>query len=368
MRVFEKLKRESKESNLNNFVNEFKSKSFYDTYESLYNTSNIVKYINNGISIVFCFCFFSLAFKELNVYISLLLSFACTGMIEVIKTKVINVSALSYFKRGYTSFTVTAIVSVGFLALSVYTSLIGSKRFNNLTNESVNIIQQDNDNKRAELIKDYTDRILKAKDESKQFYEANKVFHQGGFRVDYRSKKQYNKMKDEVLRLEQLKDETLINFDTQANESVIDAESEKTNVSMYFMCISIINEMLLLSCIWFSKYFSFVAYKESKNIPEEHVNTNDLRLEELDQIEQIKGEQKSDIYEQISNKIGFDISDRIDTKDLNYLSKYPYIVNALLDGHTPYRVVKDKIGKQTTVYKCRDILTAIQQQKEHDKY
>ena len=185
MKVFEILKTESKADNLCRFSNEYKEKSFYDTYVSLFNTANVVKYLNNLVSITFCYCFFSLAFQELNPYLSIILSILCTGVIEVIKTKVINVSSVSYFKRGYTAFTVTAIVSVGFLALSVYTSLIGSKRFNNLTNKTVSNVEQNNANKRAELLKNYTDRIEKANQEKRSFFTANSVKYQGKIPVSY---------------------------------------------------------------------------------------------------------------------------------------------------------------------------------------
>ena len=359
MKVFEILKTESKADNLCRFSNEYKEKSFYDTYVSLFNTANIVKYLNNLVSITFCYCFFSLAFQELNPYLSIILSILCTGVIEVIKTKVINVSSVSYFKRGYTAFTVTAVVSVGFLALSVYTSLIGSERFNNLTNKTVSNVEQSNTNKRAELLKNYTDRIEKANQEKRSFFTANSVKYQGKIQVDYRAKKTYNKLQNEVLRLEKLKDEALNNFDNTATTKIHEAEQGKTNVSMYFMCISIINELLLLACIWFSKYFSFVAYKENENISTaENKPVQDHEEKEVYSMPK-KGEQVSDLYQSISKKIGFDISEKIDIKSLNYLSRYPSIVNALLDGKTPYRVYKDKIGKQTTVYKVHDILKAI---------
>lgn len=363
MKILEALKIESKENTLKSFDDKYDTKSFYDTYSSLNSTSKYIKIANNLVSLFFCFCFFSFVFKELNQYVCYGLSTLLTVGIEALKTLCIDSASDSYFKKSTKIFNILCIAVVGFLALSFATSWEGSKQFNESTSELVSNAELTASNEMDTKMNEINTRIADAESKAKNFFETNLVMVRGKqvLSANRKTKNTYSELTNEALRLQKVKDDISTTLGAKHSLEVTTATDKTHNISFYFICISVVNEFILIAVIVFMNWFSFTSYKEKKMMKKESTAVDNETNETYEPLtiptEQIEGHQVSDI---LSNKIGFDISEKLDINDLNYLNKYPKIVTALMGGNSPYSVIKNKVGKQTTVYKVKDILKAIE--------
>lgn len=257
-------------------------KTFYQKHKRLV---KVLPFIHYGLFSVFSIgtAIFYLSDKVFSMLpimeLALILSFALLAIYEFLKSYLFSNLFQSWFYSVIHHGKGTANLFLGFACLlmlsgSVFLSVSGAKVAALKLADKSTLIQKQGNASLDSLNAVYASKISKY-EQSIQKIEANKPKRWAGLLSNSENKQILNIQK----RIDQTEDErkaaiknASISITINANKSLSKAE----NTAIVIMCISLINESLIVVCVWFGWFYSYKVRKEKETLASnsQSVDTN----------------------------------------------------------------------------------------------
>tara|TARA_Y100001956_G_C4127948_1_gene191409 strand:+ start:3508 stop:4656 length:1149 start_codon:yes stop_codon:yes gene_type:complete len=260
-KVFERNKYSEK---LKKAESNFAFKTFTEQFSKLEQALKYGRTIFHLFSILTAFTFLFLLFE------SFLNSFVISGMLagsilifwEYSKSNILQNTFYSYYRNSKIPFALS-IVSLVMLSGSVFTSLQGAKEYFQKNHNKTEDFQEHITIKVDSLNNLYAIKIENTESDLNKFKD--QVTYLGKIDISNKSvAKTIDRYNQEILLLKKEREISLKQLSESLNNDLKKVSSQSEFNLIAFICLSGINELLIVICSWFLVYFEFRLFKESE--------------------------------------------------------------------------------------------------------
>ena len=255
----------------------FKPKSFIDTYGKYYKTAKIVGVVGGIVSALLAFYFFVVLFKNsVPAPVAVALSIVCIGGIELIKNAALSETFKSLVIGRFAL--AAALLSGGVLAASIYTSVEGANSYVNDTGTAlISTIEKNYNDSIASVQNAENIAILDAKKEMKEYKQS--VSYKGKINTSDKVVMSILASKQKKIDdLQQKYNNSLSGIEGKKGSDVAKTAENTDKTAFKMVAVALFNELVIICSLWFTFWFLAGVYKE-QNAPNDNT-PNDNRLNE----------------------------------------------------------------------------------------
>ncbi|UZS00237.1 hypothetical protein [Chondrinema litorale] len=369
------FKQQNKESHLKRAKEKFTAKTFYQKYISLFNILFVFRYLLAAFSVTTGVYFLSYVLDFVPFAVAVAISIALYGGLELIKNNLTNNTFEEYYTKGFDWVLIPTLIIFVF---SVYSSLSGVKEIHSSFDKRVSFLEDEYKITLDSINAKYDTLIAAKKEETEKFVWKGRInmYEEG-------TSQSVQRINTELSNLSLEKNNSLGEAKVKFEEIIFIAKQNHRFKSDFWIFVSIVVELGILSCLWFLNHFDYKVSEEAEKASKAgEVETYEIDNSTFNKLFQLARfydgktqtfmlpsnqvqtvQQPVQTNKQSSNvqpqKIGFSTDKQrsnVQKTDSGYLEKYKTVVHFIQEGLTEKEICSTANIKRSTLYKIKAIL------------
>lgn len=346
----------------------FKAKTFYQSYHTLYVFLKVFRYLLALFSIITGAYFLLDTLSFIPYAIAILISGSLFISLEAIKNELIDTTLINYYTKGLN---LVIIPTLLLFSGSVYLSVNGVREIHSTLDKDVTAIEDKYQFAKDSIHTKYDTLLARKQAETEKFVWKGKInmYEEGTSQTVQRINIELNNIQvDKNNSLEEAK--------VKYEELIFLAKKDNAFQSDFWIIVSIVVELLIITCLWFVTFFDYKIAEEDEKAKEGgEVETYEIDTTTFNKLIQLarfytgnpnviqtinKKDERLNENTTEQRKIGFEtfISPRsnVQTKEDEYLKQYKEVVTFIQEGYTEKQILENANIGRSTLYKIKAIL------------